>query len=465
MFGNVLALTRRSGHSALWVRVSGCTFVSMRIEPEQASERMIAAGVRPTVPYPGKNDVRWTGVCIRCGASVAPSLQTATDKRGRGGCHHCADAARAAAQRKPVDASIESALRDSTVDDPKLCGVSGCGRPVRARGLCSTHYARWNSTGGVGVDVPVNGHRWTQERAETMARSVGVELLEPFERIDHPVRFRCTKCGAEGVKSVHEMRYQREACWACSRITAGLHGRLPPIVVLDSVSSARFELIGEYLGARAPLRVRCLVCGTESDVRVGNLRSNKTKCRACADRQLAALFRLTDEDVAARAVLARIELLEPFGGTHESIKVRCVECGYEARRRINWSKPSKGCVRCGSRPFDFGAPSIVYLLVHAMHRALKIGVSNVGTNRLADHQRHGWEVANIERIDGESAYQIEQAVLRWWRKDLGLPPHLSSTEVPQGGWTETVSADFVEVPDAVAFVRRTAAQIRGGAAP
>ena len=100
-----------------------------------------------------------------------------------------------------------------------------------------------------------------------------------------------------------------------------------------------------------------------------------------------------------------------------------------------------------------------------MHRALKIGISNVGTNRLADHQRHGWEVANIERIDGESAYQIEQAVLRWWRKDLGLPPHLSSTEVPQGGWTETVSADFVEVPDAVAFVRRTAAQIRGGAAP
>jgi hypothetical protein len=48
------------------------------------------------------------------------------------------------------------------------------------------------------------------------------------------------------------------------------------------------------------------------------------------------------------------------------------------------------------------------------------------------------------RISNEEAYEIEQAVISWLRYDLGLPRFLSSEEMPQGGHTETFSAEEID---------------------
>lgn len=41
-------------------------------------------------------------------------------------------------------------LRPILAGAAELCSVGGCRKPIRARGWCSTHYARWQRTGEVG---------------------------------------------------------------------------------------------------------------------------------------------------------------------------------------------------------------------------------------------------------------------------------------------------------------------------
>lgn len=256
---------------------------------------------------------------------------------------------------------------------------------------------------------------------------------------------------------MHEMRYQQVACWPCSRVVAGLSGRVQPQAVADSLSKVGYELVGDYVGARIPVLVRCLTCGFEAKVRLTNVRSKGSACSACRYAGLSSRYRLAVDEVTIRAAVARLELLEPFAGTHKTIKTRCLECGYVSRRMVNWSKPSSACVRCGHRPFDFTAPSVVYLLRHRKLDAVKIGVSNVRSKRMDQHRRQGWEVIGQLPMSGEAAYLVEQAVLVWWRKDLGLPAYLLRADIPHGGETETVSSALVDVSAVFTFMKEVAA--------
>lgn len=73
------------------------------IDPQQAHDVMVNAGILPSIPYPGAA-VAWPGVCLRCGHPVKPRYSYVV--KGGGGCAYCAGkrltdevlAARAAAE-------------------------------------------------------------------------------------------------------------------------------------------------------------------------------------------------------------------------------------------------------------------------------------------------------------------------------------------------------------------------------
>jgi hypothetical protein len=220
-----------------------------------------------------------------------------------------------------------------------------------------------------------------------------------------------------------------------------------------SFAASGLELVGDYKRSTIPVRVRCTICERESDVRLTNVRAKGSACSWCRYEANARRYRLKDDDIVARAALLRIKLLEPFVKTKAPIKVECLECGYQSVRKLAWNKPNKGCARCGHRPFDFTAPSFLYLLKHADLRALKIGVTNVDTNRLRDHKREGWRVVAQLFCSGEDAYEAEQAILRWWREELGAEAFLAAGDMPQGGWSETVSMGVVDVDDTVGLMK------------
>lgn len=349
-------------------------------------------------------------------------------------------------------------------DSPRIyvgtCTVPGCGRSLRALGLCPTHYARLRSTGTIDAETPVGGYRWTDERARVRAAGVRAELLEAFVRVDAEIRFRCLDCGTEGVSTVHRMGKVKVACWPCSRIRAGAARRLPAWRVQEILSSAGYELVGEFRRSKIPVEVRCVRCGDHAFVRVDNVRTGNA-CSACRYRWLSEHHRLDGDEISRRAEVARIELLEEFVSTHHAVLVRCLECMYESRRRINWTKPSAACVRCGHRPYDFTAPSVVYLLHHRDWPALKIGVANLGSNRLADHDAGGWDCLYERHAIGQTAYEVEQAVLAWWRKELKLGPYLSRGEMRQGGWTETVSSVAVDAQDVIDMIEMATSMEEG----
>jgi hypothetical protein len=86
----------------------------------------------------------------------------------------------------------------------------------------------------------------------------------------------------------------------------------------------------------------------------------------------------------------------------------------------------------------------VYVLHHPRWGAVKVGITNMGTTRLADHRRDGWLVIRTQYFElGADAYDVEQAVLYRLRNEMGVPPFLDAGHMRHGGATETADADLV----------------------
>ena len=67
-------------------------------------------------------------------------------------------------------------------------------------------------------------------------------------------------------------------------------------------------------------------------------------------------------------------------------------------------------------------------------------------DRIKSHVTHGWQLFRTKSFElGDDAYRVEQATLKWLRNELELPTFLSSIDMPQGGWSETVSADEIDL--------------------
>jgi hypothetical protein len=67
----------------------------------------------------------------------------------------------------------------------------------------------------------------------------------------------------------------------------------------------------------------------------------------------------------------------------------------------------------------------------------------------------GWEVLEkFTFMNGGEAMKIEQAILRWWRQELNLPPFVPNNLLKSGaGGTETVSADEIEIGQIVSKIK------------
>jgi hypothetical protein len=87
------------------------------------------------------------------------------------------------------------------------------------------------------------------------------------------------------------------------------------------------------------------------------------------------------------------------------------------------------------------------LITNVALGAHKLGISGETKNRLQQHRREGWETFKTLKIEsGENAYKIEQEILEWMGEVFGWTPYLTKSEMPQGGYTETVDASEIDLP-------------------
>jgi hypothetical protein len=141
---------------------------------------------------------------------------------------------------------------------------------------------------------------------------------------------------------------------------------------------------------------------------------------------------------------------------------RC-SAGHEWESTVNNRTHGQGCPECAERGgFNPGRPGYVYLLEHSALGALKVGVTNEGTTRLAMFQARAWQVLNLEYFSiGADAATVERAIKAWWRRDLGLPAWLGPAEMSAtGGWTETIASAELAPADCIERVRAEGAAAR-----
>ena len=99
-----------------------------------------------------------------------------------------------------------------------------------------------------------------------------------------------------------------------------------------------------------------------------------------------------------------------------------------------------GCKFCAPYGLDLRKPATLYLIEQPELRAAKIGIAESTSDRIDVHIRHGWRVIKVWQFKtGELAGRAENAVLEYFRYELKLPPFLRPADMPQGGFTETVS--------------------------
>lgn len=128
-------------------RCSPCAYERVKIQSRARSARLTAEGANRKEPQ------SW--ICSKCGGDAGTSV------RKRALCAGCA--------------------RDSSTAD---CSESGCGRPVRARGVCSMHYKRvMRAEGAQWTTSP-----WDEARRASYHRrralKKGATVGEPFTNVE-----------------------------------------------------------------------------------------------------------------------------------------------------------------------------------------------------------------------------------------------------------------------------------------
>jgi hypothetical protein len=224
------------------------------------------------------------------------------------------------------------------------------------------------------------------------------------------------------------------------------------------------EVLEPYVNASTPWKSRCLACGhVGSPALAGVASGRRGGCFECGKRKVAAT-KILDADVAAAVMrAAQLEPLDPYPGSAKPWRCLCLRCEREVRpHRAGVLKGQGGCKFCAPVGLDRTAPGILYLLKHEGFQALKIGVTSATarTDRVERHTQFGWE--EVSRWDFENAAIAEIAeslVLSTWRRELGAPPALQPHDMPQGGYSETVSMLWVSLEDGVVHVNRAIASL------
>lgn len=469
-----------------------------RITAEEAVEQMLANDLQPQVPYPGSTKP-WPSTCLRCGKTVQPSI---TKVRARGHqCSYCAgqridesDALQilartglqpraeypGASRKWPVHCTrcgndIEIVL--AQVNAGRRCGyctgrhidVDAAVALMRERGLeplvpypgdrpwkarCTAKghevsprlvsvraghgcalCARDNQTWGPRLDV---------EEILTRLANLELEPLEPYTDYITPWRCRCKKCGSESTPTWARLMRGRRPCPHCPKSPRVGKPRIDSAVAIQRMHEKNLTPLVEFPGASKPWLCTCNTCGNEVRPRYADLR-RQAGCVYCAGRATKP------EDAVAKMRAVDLEPQVPYPGASKPWECICMNCGNTVRPHYSSIQQGRrGCRFCAELGIDYTAPGYLYLITSPTLGAHKIGIANFAEaayeDRVERHTKHGWEAYKATNFDlTETAFRVEQATLRWLRTTRKLPPALDVAAMPQGGWTETVDAQQIDL--------------------
>ena len=411
---------------------SGCQYCAgnLPINESAAIELFQVNDLEPLEKFPGAN-ARWKSKHLKCGKIVFPRYTTI--RQGHGGCVFCAG------NRVDIDAAvklfrerglepIENYVNSST---PWRSIHTTCGREV-----APAYNTIQQGSGGCGYCV---GNAVDEEEAKMLFISRGLIPQDKFPGANKPWRSIHAQCGREVFIKYAYVLDGSSGCRECS-ITY-----VNPEFALEVFRSANLEPLEPYPGAGRGWRSIHTVCGKEVTPHWGYVRKYAAGCKYCAGRAIS------EKDAIDIALRKGFKPLESYPGSQIPWKMIHNKCGLEVSPRLNSLKYAEGdgsgCSKCADSTFNYTEPAIIYLITNSALSAHKIGISGETKNRLQQHRRENWETFKTLKIDsGEEAHNIEQEVLEWLREVFGWTPYLTKNEMPQGGYTETIDAEEIDLP-------------------
>jgi hypothetical protein len=362
--------------------------LNRRTPEKEAVAIMLRAGMKPLEPY--KNAVtRWKCKCLKCGTVGYPQLNMVN--YGQGGCRPCS---------------------------------------FVKTGLAS---------------------RRTEKQAKEVLKKHKLQLIGKYSWQERNSLFPvlCLICNKKSKTSwtTLEKQGRQPGCRTCSRKAASLlqvSEEKHNIVLAEH----NLEPVGKYTGASDLNQVRCLICGKQAKIRRSFLLARKKKmqgCMKCAGAKIA-----DPAKIATVLKKAKLKPLKPYPGAHSRWKCKCLKCKRTVYPQFNSLLSGQGgCIYCAEIGFDYKKPALLYIIFHNELASIKVGITNENSkpDRLKQFQTFGWEIHKVFFFKrGIQAFRIEQETLKWLRQDLGLPPHLSLSDMPKtGGQSETVSADTISL--------------------
>ena len=97
--------------------------------------------------------------------------------------------------------------------------------------------------------------------------------------------------------------------------------------------------------------------------------------------------------------------------------------------------------------------AVLYILYSPVHKAIKIGISDISGRRFAAHRTKGWILIKYWHFfERDRARAVESLVVQTLTKKYGS--FLDKSDMPQGGYTETFDASKITRKGLIRMVDR-----------
>jgi hypothetical protein len=375
-----------------------------KIDENVAVALMLNAGYRPLEPYKSV-DTPWKSECVTCRRVVQPNLGNV--KSGHSSCAYCAGT------RVDVDEAIvllsERNLKPlepfKGVMSPWKCVCLVCGDIVkpnlnslkRGQGGCIR-------CGYVAVG---NKARGDENQAIKIMVEAGVKPLTKFKSSKTPWKSECLTCGKIVSPTLGSIKAGQGACAFC----AGM--RTDPADAMDLMLSSNLQPLEPYISAKEPWKCRCLGCGEIVFPLYNSIQQGQGGCTKCGIIRTADALRVSQEDAIHFARAAGFEPAEPYVGSEEKWKMKCLTCLKFFFPTLHNVRQGSGCPSCAKNGFDPNEKGYLYFLVHPIWEMFQIGITNSPDKRLRQHKKLGWLPLELRGpMDGHLTQNWETAILR-----------------------------------------------------
>ena len=409
-----------------------CGYCSGRkVEPEEAIALMKVNGLIPLVSYPGSN-TPWKSRCSVCKKVTSPTYSNV--KKGIG-CKFCGS--RAVDSKDAIEALK---LRGFKPLEP----YPGNTKPWKVQCFKAKHsYSiKLHSLNRKSICKFCAKTEIHPDEMNKVLERLKLSPLEPFPGAKQAWKLRCKRCNRIVSPSwTHLTRNDRNVggCSYCSK------RKLDMSEVALLLKRKGLKPLGEFVNVRTPWLCECTKCRNVVSPTVSGLKTNKSGCVYCAGVMVEERKAL---DVAKRNGFIP---MVPYPGANVGWECSCVVCGKVSKPRYTSMQQGENrCKYCATGGFDFNKPAIIYLITNTELKAHKIGVAGASSNneRLAKHKKGGWSLyRSVKFANGAEAFEVETRMLRWIKVNRGLLPAVDISDMPQGGWSETFSAEAISLAE------------------